>query len=296
MMIYLLLIAVSLWLIFSFKTVKENEVAIVTRFSEPRRVVESGLRFVPFMISDLVRYSTNIQEYEFPAVGVLTAQKDGHSSVKMTGDLSVRFVFPADQSLVTSTVKSFPRDEEVIESLLKEAALDIVEGVAFEYHWVDLYHNTKKFNGDIKDVIEELYIDDPENVIVQAGLQKVKIMFINPSLPEELEQAIHKPEAATLTGEAERIKKVKESEGQKEADQNKADAEEYRVNKVYRAILGKQAGENISDEDGKAIRQLEAFEQAAQGESNMILSVPELAEFAKHATGATKRIITNLKK
>lgn len=288
-----LAILIGFWLYKSLRIVGASEAAIITTFGKPEKAVGSGLAFAPYPFCGLIVFPTTREELEFDTK-ILTKKDRGHSAVNVRVHLSLRFRYPARENAelphLLHTVKVISSlDRKYLTSLFMEPVVDLVEEVCQGFNWERLYHDRNKFN---QEMVNELNSLAPDNILVESQIVDVNVLLTNLELPPELEAAISKPESATLESEAEAIKIRKIAAANADAKRLDAAAEKKRVEDVYSAIHG---GSKVTKEDGRAIRQMEAFEEAAKGESNMIISVPELSEFASAATGLAKKLVKTSK-
>lgn len=275
-----LAILIGFWLYKSLRIIGASEAAVITSFGKPEKAVGSGLVFVPYPFCNLIIFPTTREELEFDTK-VLTKKDRGHSAVNVKVHLSLRFRYPTrtdELPQLLDTVKVISSlDHDYLISLFMEPVVDLVEEVCQGFNWERLYHDRNNFNQKME---EELLSLTPDNILVETKIQGRNVLLTNLELPPELEAAISKPETATLESEAEAIKIRKVAAANADAKRLDAAAESKRVEDVYKAILGLDPDTKIDKADGRAIRQMEALERAAQGESNMIISIPELSEFA----------------
>lgn len=150
-----LVVFVVVYAICSLRSIREDEMAVVTIFGNPQYVVGSGLRVVPFLIGDLVIYPTVKLEIEPNDVAVVTKRKNPIGSAPVTlKAMSVRMKFEPGNLL--ETVVGFPKPPKRRadgsweplgndwKTLVDEAIGSVARDFVGEMDWEELFNHRDK--------------------------------------------------------------------------------------------------------------------------------------------------------
>ena len=267
-----LLTIIGVWFVLGLQVVRENERGLKVFLGRPYQTVESGLRWVPFILGKMLHYPTGVVELNFdkPA-GIITKRGkiEGESRefgpANIGANVSFRFRWPAD---LTKAVKLLPppEDHAAITSLFEEVVLDDVRNVGGKRIWVELARNRKDFAAAINDSLKETVDANGRqisgNIILDSEIQQPTVAIDHLEVPPELLASLTAEEIAQL----ERSATVIRAEGEKRKRQLEGEGLADAKSKLLDAIRAQP--------DNLRIQSLLTLEQMAQGSATTIFPIP----------------------
>lgn len=244
---YLLPVAalLGIWWFLGLQVMSTDERGVKTLLGKEYATVESGLRWIPFLLGKILRYPTSIYPLDFPKpAGIVTRagkarDADGnilsngrdYGPVTLDATISMLFEFPkGDDLLRTAKLLPPPTNKEAYIDLFEEPVLDQVRTNGGDEVWINLVQRRAHFAKKVLDSLK----NDPDGVVGkllrESGLTSVKMAIKHLQFPEGFMQSISAQEKAELdrrgieiTARGERKKRVLEGEGAAIAKKNMLD-------------------------------------------------------------------------
>lgn len=286
----ILLALVVVYLIFSFNTVKTNEVAMVEVFGKPIKILSPGLCFIPAGISQIFRESANLFQDELPADPEKIFRNDDKEKVPTGMFPPIRIKFGSeiegDQEVSKDDPYNIPMVAEVVPviswkitnmmvfrkvfgetSKVRQILSDRVVGVCSEDFskvtpakaLINLKNTSQKLEDEFKKTIEKL---EGNGGIELSGAYIKQILFSH-----DLNKAV------TEVKEAEQRAKavVHQADGEAKAVVLKANAEKERLVKTGLAKVDSNGNitELVPDADTRV--KTEALRELAKVQGTLVL-------------------------
>lgn len=274
---------VTLWYVLGFQIIRENERGVMVLLGDPLNVVNSGLRWAPFLIGKFLRYPTGIVELNFKRAGIITrkgklpANTDGSQEDRVFGtanvgaDTSFRFRWPHKSEDLINCVKLLPSPDNTsaLISIFEEPILDHVRNAGGKKVWVELARDRKGFAEEVrKSFLEHVQSAhdsdkaDTGNIIVDSKIEDPIVAIAHLEIPPELLNSLTAEEIAQQEKSADIIRA--EGEKQKLVLEGKGKAE---ARELFIQAIGKQP-------EGIRIQSLLTLEAMAQGNATTIFPIP----------------------
>jgi len=276
-------LVVVIWYVLGFQIIRENERGVRVILGDPQSVVNSGLRWVPFLFGKFLRYPTGIVELNFKRAGIISRKgklppdPEGHQEDRVFGtanigvDTSFRFRWPhLDKDLLTC-VKLLPNPQDIAEltSIFEEPILDHVRNAGGKKIWVELARDRRGFAEEVRksflEHIESAHDADTSNtgnIITDSHIEDPVVAIAHMDVPQALldsltaeEIAQQEKSAVIIKAEAEKQKLVLEGQG-------KANARKTFIDAVGTHSQGMQ------------VQSLLTLEAMAQGQATTIFPIP----------------------
>lgn len=269
----------AVWFLLGFQVVKENERGIKVILGYPYQTVESGPRWLPFLLGKMLHYGTGIVELNFtkPA-GIITkrgkiaGENRDFGPANIGASVSFRFRWPEDLVKAVKLLPPPPRnkdDEEgkaALTSIFEEVVLDDVRNVGGKKVWFELARDRKTFAREINQSLSEVIDANGHpvegNIIIDSGIQQPTVAIDHLEIPPELLASLTAEEIAQL----EKAATITRAEGEKRKRQLEGEGTADAKSKLLDAIRAQP--ENLR------IQSLLTLEQMAQGQATTIFPIP----------------------
>ncbi len=276
-------LVVTVWYIFGFQIIRENERGVQVILGKPTSVVSSGLNWTPFLIGKFLRYPTGIVELNFKRAGIISRKgklppdADGNQEDRIFGtanigvDTSFRFKWPhLDRDLITCVkLLPSPQDTDALINIFEEPILDHVRNAGGKKIWVELARDRRGFAEEVRksflEHIESAHNTDTSNtgnIITDSHIEDPVVAIAHIDVPEILLQSLTAEEIAQQEKSATVIRAQGEKEKTVLEGQGKATARKNFI---------KAIGETS---DGVRIQSLLTLEAMAQGHATTIFPIP----------------------
>jgi regulator of protease activity HflC (stomatin/prohibitin superfamily) len=202
--------------------IKEDEVAVVIRLGEPKKVLQSGMSYILWPLERVKRFSTNLLELNFTTAGIVTAKTKDIGELNIGLEMAMYFRWPEGEEELFKTLRiiSDPEDIPAIANLFEETVLDATRSAGSSKTWKDIITDRASFAREIK----ENLLNEASDPMKQAGIPKetMRLAIKHLKLPEGFKDTISEPEiqrlkmdAAKHEANAMKIKMTGEGEGLK---------------------------------------------------------------------------------
>lgn len=279
-------LVVVIWYVLGFQIIREDERGVRVILGDPQSVVNSGLRWVPFLFGKFLRYPTGIVELNFKRAGIISRKgklppnQDGTQEERVFGtanigvDISFRFRWPhLNQDLINCVrLLPSPQDLPALTSIFEEPVLDHVRNSGGKKIWVELARDRKGFAKEIQESFKGKIESDNEennrnkndegNIIKDSHIEDPVVAISHIDVPQALldsltaeEIAQQEKSAVVIKAQAEKEKLVLEGQGKAEARKTFIDA----------------VGEHPK---GMQVQSLLTLEAMAQGQATTIFPIP----------------------
>jgi regulator of protease activity HflC (stomatin/prohibitin superfamily) len=268
-----ILLVLVVWAALGFRIIREDERAVVVRLGKPDRFVDSGFKWTLWPLEYVRRFTKNLIQLNFTLAGIITArgmsedEKIEYGEANIGVETTMYFRWPEGNDLLeTIQIIGNPENKAGLVDIFEESVLDAFRSVGGHQTWRKIVQDRRQFAADVLNAL----VDEPDDPIKLAKLQNVKLVIKHLNLPDNLKNAITKPEiarieleAARADAEAKKVHLIKEGEGNKEKISREGEAAAYARQKLFEAIGNEP--ENIQKETLLTLREM------AKGTSNTIL-------------------------
>ena len=300
-----IILVILIFLIANLKVVPQAHVYVIERIGTYHATWETGLHFlVPFVDRVAKKVSLKENVVDFPPQPVIT--KD---NVTMQIDTVVFYLvsdaklftygidrpISAIENLTATTLRNIIGDPDLDQTLTSRDVINTrITAILDEASdkW-----GIKVTRVELKNIMPPREIQDAmekqmkaererrESILQAEGRKKSEILVAEGQKQSQILKAEAEKEAAILRAEAEKEKQIKEAEGQSEA-----------IMMVQKALADslKLLNEANPSEQVLALKSLEAFQKAADGQATKIIIPSEIQSLAGLAT-SFKEVITDPK-
>jgi len=194
-----------LWVIKSIQIIGPKEMAVLITLGKPTAVLDSGLNFVPYLICSLLKFSTKMFNFDYPAKEIIT-KADKYKGVKygvqvITVDsvAYVRFPRGKDKKLIEIVRSDVPTKEEALKNWTEEVIIAVIRLVLGQKTWKECTEETDKLKEEIEDVFKKA-----DGILLKAGFKAddLRIVIKEIRLSKELQEALMAPERKRLEKDA----------------------------------------------------------------------------------------------
>ena len=265
------------WFVLGFRQVPTKERWVIKMFDDPYTTAESGLCWMPFLISSANPFPTKPEQLDFPEK-VLVITKPGkvdgqeYGTMTLEGNVSFMFRYPiGDNLLKAAKILPDPKDKDAFIDYFQEPVFEEVRTIGGDFVYVDLLRRKGDFaeqvtaaltskDGVIKSLVDEAGITGPQ-VLIKKMDPPAKIMA---SLPAE--------EDARLNGRALRVAADAEADRERSLGKGRGDSKRSEGAGVRDAQ--KMLYEMIREHPANIkIRALFTFSEMAQGPATTIFPI-----------------------
>jgi regulator of protease activity HflC (stomatin/prohibitin superfamily) len=208
-----LAIAIALFLL-GFTIIKENETGAVVRLGKPARVIKSGLKWIFWPLEKVILFPTSLIQLEFRLAGIITEQGEYNGTKYGQANIGIEpalyFRWPENNNLLeTVKIVATPENISSLNDLFEETILNAFRSAGGAVTWREIVKDRKEFSAKVLEAL----INDASDPINQARIprENINLVIKHVNLPEELEEAITKPEIARMEKEA----TITKAEGEK---------------------------------------------------------------------------------
>ena len=301
-----IILVILIFLIANLKVVPQAHVYVIERIGAYHATWETGLHFlVPFVDRVAKKVSLKENVVDFPPQPVIT--KD---NVTMQIDTVVFYLvsdaklftygidrpISAIENLTATTLRNIIGDLDLDQTLTSRDVINTrITAILDEASdkW-----GIKVTRVELKNIMPPREIQDAmekqmkaererrESILQAEGRKKSEILVAEGQKQSQILKAEAEKEAAILRAEAEKEKQIREAEGQSEA-----------IMMVQKALADslKLLNEANPSEQVLALKSLEAFQKAADGQATKIIIPSEIQSLAGLAT-SFKEVMTDVKK
>jgi len=218
-------IIIGLWFLFSIKKVGPKEMAVWVRLGRPVDSKGSGIYFVPFLISKLIRFPKKTYNFLYKDREVISQATEDIGSQVLKVDLGVYLNFPRKERknnvrmtkeeleaervqgnkdegrhpLVKILEGGIPTEEEALKTWAEEAIGGIVRAAIGRHSWLDAVENQDPLQKEISEKLKQ-----PDSPLIKAGFSPEGIKFIlaRIELPSEIKKSLGQVDAERLRARA----------------------------------------------------------------------------------------------
>ena len=301
-----IILVILIFLIANLKVVPQAHVYVIERIGAYHATWETGLHFlVPFVDRVAKKVSLKENVVDFPPQPVIT--KD---NVTMQIDTVVFYLvsdaklftygidrpISAIENLTATTLRNIIGDLDLDQTLTSRDVINTrITSILDEASdkW-----GIKVTRVELKNIMPPREIQDAmekqmkaererrESILQAEGRKKSEILVAEGQKQSQILKAEAEKEAAILRAEAEKEKQIREAEGQSEA-----------IMMVQKALADslKMLNEANPSDQVLALKSLEAFQKAADGQATKIIIPSEIQSLAGLAT-SFKEVMTDVKK
>lgn len=195
----------ALWVIKSIKIIGPKEMAVLVTLGKPTAVLDSGLNFVPYLICSLLKFSTKMFNFDYPAKEIITKAKRykgvkyGVQVITVDSVAYVRFPRGKDKKLIEIVRSDVPTEEKALKDWTEEVIIAVIRLVLGQKTWKECTEETDKLKEEIENVFRKA-----DGVLLKAGFKAddLRIVIKEIRLSKELEAALMAPEKKRLEKDA----------------------------------------------------------------------------------------------
>lgn len=286
------------WFVLGIRIVPTKERWVITMFEDPYDTVESGIIWLPFLISSAKQFPTEPVQLDFPEE-VLVITKPGkvdgddkttYGTTTLRGEVSLMFRCPQGAGLLRAAkILPNPKDKEALIDYFQEPVFEEVRTIGGDFVYIDLLRKKGQFAEDVTKALRE-----KDGVIKfltdEAGIENPQVLIKVMEPPAEIMKALSAEEGERLLGRATRVKADAEADRERSVGKGKADAKRElgKAEKENQQLLYdmiREHPENI------AIRSLYTLSEMAQGPATTIFPIStNLADMLRDVLGKSRSL------
>jgi len=266
------------WFFCGFRIIGTKERWVIKMFDDPYTTTESGLRWLPFLISSASPFPTTPVQLDFPEK-VLVITKPGkidgelYGTMTLEGTISFMFRYPTGDALLKAAkILPDPKNQTAFLDYFQEPVFEEVRTIGGDFVYVDLLRRKGEFAEQVtaaltsKDGVIKALMDE-------AGIVGAQVLIKKMDPPPQIMASIPSEEDARLTGRALRVTAEAEADGERARGKGRGDAK-------------RSEGEGIRDAqtmlydmirkhpENMRIRALYTLSEMAQGPATTIFPIP----------------------
>jgi len=198
-----IVLVIFMWVIKSIKIIGPKEMAVLVFLGKPITFCDSGIHFVPFLLSSLVKVPKKMYNLDYPAKEVITKEgtyKGVKYGVQVLKVDSVAYVnFPRDKNLIKIIESDVPTETEGLMDWTEEAVVGALRLVLGRKTWKEA---TEEID-EARKKTEEIFKKE-DGALIKAGFKAdgLRLTIKEIKLPKELEKALIKVDQERLKSDA----------------------------------------------------------------------------------------------
>lgn len=271
-------LVVLIWFFSGFRRIGTKERWVITMFEDPYLTAESGLRWLPFLISTAKVFPTGPTQLDFPdKVLVITkpGKVDGelYGTMTLEGTISFMFRYPTGDALLKAAkILPDPKDQDAFIDYFQEPVFEEVRTIGGDFVYVDLLRR----KGDFAEQVTAS-LTAKEGVIKtlmdEAGIIGAQVLIKKMDPPPQIMASLPAEENARLTGRALRVTAEAEADRERSLGKGRGDAKRSEGEGVRDAQTMLYDMIRAHPENMK-IRALYTLSEMAQGAATTIFPIP----------------------
>jgi regulator of protease activity HflC (stomatin/prohibitin superfamily) len=269
---------VLVWFFLGFRIIGTKERWVIKMFDDPYMPAESGLRWLPFLISNASPFPTTPVQLDFPEK-VLVITKPGkiddqqYGTMTLEGTISFMFRYPVGDALLKAAkILPDPKNQAAFIDYFQEPVFEEVRTIGGDFVYVDLLRR----KGDFAEQVTAA-LTAKEGVIKtlmdEAGIVGAQVLIKKMDPPPAIMAALPAEEDARLKGRATRVAADAEADreralGKGRGDAKRSEGEGVRDAQTMLYDMIRKHPENMK------IRALFTLSEMAQGPATTIFPIP----------------------